>query len=591
MMRSVLANSAAILLLLALAAPAVAQRELKDIPPPDPELERASFQVADGFEVNLYAADPLLAKPIQMNFDPAGRLWIAASEVYPQIVPGQKANDKIIVLEDSDGDGRAEKTSVFAEGLLIPTGVEPGDGGAYVGNSTELLHLADTDGDGRADSRRIMLSGFGTEDTHHIIHTLRWGPDGCLYFNQSVYIHSHIETPYGVRRLAGGGIWQFRPETMRLEVFSKGWVNAWGHHFDRWGQSLVTDGAGNDGINYAFPGSVFVASPGARRNLNGMNPGSPKYCGLEILSGRHLPDDWQGNVITHDFRAHRVCRFVISEVGSGYEAREQPELIKTAHVAFRPVDVKLGPDGAIYIADWYNPIIQHGEVDFRDPRRDHVHGRIWRVTAKGRPLVPRPQLADASTATLLDALKSPEGHTRERTRRVLKERGPDVLPDLDGWVSDLAGSGSDVDHHRLEGLWTYQSLDQPAPELLASLLKSHDHHVRAAAVRVLGAWHDRVSQAFELLKAAVADKHPQVRLEAASALGTLGTLEAADAVLGASISRWTTISNLPPGEPCANWNLSGCPRSRPASSISRGIHRICSTRYLQPNLGRSYDRW
>src|SRR6516165_3251068 len=186
-----------------------AQPPATQIPDPDPEIERRSFQVAEGFEVNLFAADPLLAKPIQMNFDPAGRLWVATSEVYPQIKPGQKANDKILILEDRDGDGRADKTTVFVDGLLIPTGVEPGDGGAYVANSTDLVHFADTKGTGRADRQRVVLSGFGTEDTHHLIHTLRWGMDGMLYFNQSVYIHSHLETPHGVSRLGGSGVWQF----------------------------------------------------------------------------------------------------------------------------------------------------------------------------------------------------------------------------------------------------------------------------------------------------------------------------------------------------------------------------------------------
>src|SRR5262249_50813200 len=158
-------------------------------------------------------AGPMWVKPIQMNWDSRGRLWVVGSEMYPQIKPGEKANDKIYVLEDTDGDGRADKSTVFAEGLLIPTAVMPCDGGAYVANSTELLHLTDADGDGKADKTRVVLSGFGTEDTHHILHTMRWGPDGCLYFNQSVYIHSHIETPHGVRRLRGGGTWRFRPET------------------------------------------------------------------------------------------------------------------------------------------------------------------------------------------------------------------------------------------------------------------------------------------------------------------------------------------------------------------------------------------
>src|SRR6187399_3752001 len=135
------------------------------VPDPDPEIERKTFTVAPGFEVNLFAADPLLAKPIQMNFDPQGRLWIASSEIYPQIKPGEKANDKIIVLEDTDGDGKADKTTVFADGLLIPTGIEPGDGGVYVANSTELLHIEETP-DGKAGKTRVLLSGFGTEDTH-----------------------------------------------------------------------------------------------------------------------------------------------------------------------------------------------------------------------------------------------------------------------------------------------------------------------------------------------------------------------------------------------------------------------------------------
>ncbi|HQR08991.1 MAG TPA: sorbosone dehydrogenase, partial [Gemmatales bacterium] len=318
------------------------------IPDPDPEIEKRSFIVDPRFEVNLYAADPLLAKPIHMNFDAAGRLWIASSEVYPQIKPGQKANDKIIVLEDTKGVGVADKTTVFADGLLIPTGLLPGDGGVYVANSTELIHLSDTKGTGKADKRRVVLSGFGTEDTHHMLHTLRWGPDGRMYMMQSIYIHSHIETPHGPRRLNAGGIWRFKPETMELDVFARGWVNPWGLAFDRYGQAFVTDGAGGEGINYVIPGGYYVTAADAKRVFPGLNPGSPKFCGLEIVSGRHLPDDWQGNLITNDFRGHRVCRFVVKDDGAGFASTEQPELIKSTHPAFRPIDVKMGPDGAIY---------------------------------------------------------------------------------------------------------------------------------------------------------------------------------------------------------------------------------------------------
>ncbi|HEY1861499.1 MAG TPA: PVC-type heme-binding CxxCH protein, partial [Gemmataceae bacterium] len=301
---------ASVVCLLLCVQPLLAQADAPKNVDPDPEIERKTFKVAEGFEVNLFAADPLLAKPIQMNFDPAGRLWIACSEAYPQIKPGQTQNDKVIVLEDTDGKGRADKATVYADGLLIPTGVAPGDGGAYVANSTDLMFLSEPDDKGKATKRRVLLTGFGTEDTHHILHTFRWGPDGMLYMNQSIYIHSHIETPYGVRRLGGGGIWQFRPETQRLEVFARGWWNAWGHQFDRWGQSFVADGAGSEGINYVVPGASYTATPNEPRVLQGLSPGSPKYCGEEIVNGRHMPDDWQGNIITNDFRGHRVCRFV-----------------------------------------------------------------------------------------------------------------------------------------------------------------------------------------------------------------------------------------------------------------------------------------
>src|SRR5436305_2698463 len=217
----------ALLLFAVVPAAAFAQADAK-VPDPDPELERKSFILPEGFEVNLFAADPLLAKPIQMNFDPQGRLWVASSSVYPQIAPGQEAEDKILILEDTNGDGKADKTTVFADGLLIPSAVIPGDGGAYVAQSTELLHFKDTDGDGVADQKRIVLSGFGTEDTHHTLHTLRWGYDGQLYMNQSIYIHSHLETPHGVVRLNSGGILNLRPSTMELDVFMKGLVNGWG---------------------------------------------------------------------------------------------------------------------------------------------------------------------------------------------------------------------------------------------------------------------------------------------------------------------------------------------------------------------------
>jgi len=420
------------------ATSAAAPAKVAAVPSAVPTLPKPDFTVQDGYEISLWAENPLLYKPTQMNWDAQGRLWVASSALYPQIAPGGEATDTILVLEDTNGDGKAEKSTVFANGLLIPTAVQPvympGKEGAtrfgcYVGQSTELLYFEDTDGDGKADTRKIILSGFGTEDTHHIIHTLRRGPDRRLYFNQSVYIHSHLETPWGVVRLNSGGVFAWDPRNEKVEVVSKGLWNTWGLQFDEWGEVFQTDGAGSTGITWSFPGATFAPFEGSRRTMQSISPGSyPKFCGLELVQSPHFPADWQGNAVTCDFRAHRIVRFGITDLATGpkpqagYTTTEMPDLVRTSDVSFRPIDVKMGPDGAIYIADWSNPVINHGEVDFRDPRRDKTNGRIWRVSRKDAAPAKWQSLTEKKNSELLDGLISPNLWEKEQSRAVLGKR-------------------------------------------------------------------------------------------------------------------------------------------------------------------------
>jgi putative heme-binding domain-containing protein len=543
-------------------------RSLKPVelpPEPPPRTESAvakftpqphpTFTVAEGLEVNLWAENPLLAKPIQMNWDPRGRLWVASSEDYPQIEPGQTPNDKIIVLEDTTGAGKADKSTVFADGLLIPTGLEPGDGGVYVAQSTELLHLRDPKDTGKATERHVVLSGFGTEDTHHNLHTLRWGPDGRLYMNQSVYTRTDTETPHGVVRLKSGGVFCYDTRTQKLDILYRGWWNSWGHAFDAFDQSFLTDGAGGDGISWGIPGAMYAASAKARRLLGSISPGSyPKFSGLEIVYSKHFPDDWQGDMITCDFRANRVVRFKVAEDGAGYVAREVGDLLRGNEANFRPIDVKLGPDGALYIADWSNPIINHGEVDFRDPRRDRWHGRIWRVTAKGRALNPKPNPVDAFDHELFfKHVLSPNGYDRAQARRVLIERGSSVLTTLKEAEKDAT---TDAGCASLEAVWLLSALGHRS--VLPVL---QDARARAALLRVLA---DRMANGdgkirlgekpgWDLLSAALDDSHPRVRLEALRALSQVRTAAAAEMafkVLNKPIDRfldyalWLTINDL-----------------------------------------------
>lgn len=504
-----------------------------------------AFDVAEGLEITLWAENPLLDKPIQMNFDPQGRLWVATSEVYPQIEPGQARTDKIIVLADTTGSGRADQATVFADGLLIPTGVEPGDGGCYVAQSTELLHFLDTDGDGRADVRRTVLSGFGTEDTHHNLHTLRWGPDGRLTMIQSVYTRTDTETPGGVVRLKAGGMFRFDPRDHRMSIPYRGWINGWGHQFDAFGQSFVTDGAGFQGISWAVPGATHLTLAPARRIVPSVSPGRyPKFCGIEVVRSPLFPADWQGDIVTCDFRAHRLVRFRLSDQGSGYITREMPDLLRTVDSTFRPIDIKLGPDGALYVADWSNPIIQHGEVDFRDPRRDKEHGRIWRIAPKGSTPLAREDLTRLSTPALLDRLNAPLAVTEAAARRLLVERGAAaVAADLAAWTARQTR-----DDARLRALWMYQALNLAPGPLLGSLLASAQPEIRAGAARTLGR-----DTAVATLRPLVADPHPRVRLEAVRVLGQLGTAAAAELALSVldhpmdpflDYALWLTVNEL-----------------------------------------------
>lgn len=496
---------------------------------------RPAFTVHEGWKIELWAENPLLNKPVHMNFDTRGRLWIASSEAYPMIEVGQSPPDKILVLEDTNDDGHADQSTVFADGLLIPTGVLPYRNGCYVAQSAELLYLEDTDNDGRADRRTVVLSGFGTEDTHHNLHTLMWSDDGRLCMNQSVYTRSDLETPWGVVRLRAGGGFRMNPDNSHTRIFFRGLWNPWGHTQNALGQSFMTDGAGFEGIAYVFDGAVFRPTPGATRTLDLISPGSyPKFCGAAIVAGPSVPADWAGSLLTCDFRANRVTRFDVRQQNAGFTSEPAADLVRTSESTFRPIDIKHGPDGALYIADWSNPIINHGEVDFRDPRRDRWHGRIWRMSQIDAPEKTTrwtgPQAAaHQDLAALVEAYFGDDTSKRGPALEMLIERFQ-----TDAGVVDVVRENVVSERDRLRACRFMARCEQAEFSMLQPLFASADPAIRAAAIRVLADGSQPgdpsasidAAAAMRLLQSRVHDDNAAVRLDAVVALGRLGTREA-----------------------------------------------------------------
>jgi glucose/arabinose dehydrogenase len=385
----------------------------------DPAAELASFKLADGFEANLFASEKDgIIKPIQMRWDERGRLWVIGSKTYPQVKPDEEPNDKVWILEDTDHDGRADKTTVFADGLMIPTGIEMAPvkktaegaekvnsapaglpSAAYIGEGTKLWLMTDTDGDGKADKREVVLRGFGTGDNHQNINSFRWSPGGELMFCQGLHAFARVETAFGIVQLNEAGIWRWRPNEGRLDAFFGGKAdpqNPWGWVWTRFGQPLVA--AGNNGTYFdPLPEMIRGWQEGRRDNI-WVKGNSRKTSGPEFVENPHFPDEWQGLLVAGGYINNAVWTLKVEDDSAGFRIIDHPTLpplVQSTHGSFRPVDVKFGPDGALYLCDWYNPIIGHYQASFRHPDRDKQHGRIWRITAKGRSLLKEPQIVGA----------------------------------------------------------------------------------------------------------------------------------------------------------------------------------------------------
>ena len=438
---------AALFLLIAICPPAfAASKQLTGphAPAATPALSPAEaqkkFVVPDGVEVRLFAAEPDVINPVAMTWDERGRLWVLELFEYPVGAPaGQKGRDRIKILEDTDNDGRADKVTLFADGLNLATGLLLGNGGAYVGQAPDLLFLSDTNHDDKADKREVLLTGFGLQDRHELLNGFTWGPDGWLYMTHGVFTFSKVKIPEasepGVEVTAA--VARFHPRTKKFEVFAEGTSNPWGVDFDA---------AGNAFVSACVIDHLFHIAPGGSYQRQAGTPSNPyayeilpsivdhkhhmaAYCGICVYQGDQFPAEYQGRVFMGNIHQNAINHDRLIPNGASFKAVAEKDFLTTSDGWFRPISQQVGPDGALWIGDWCDkyPCYQNAQADPEGVDRER--GRIWRVVyvgkEAGKKIPPRPDVGmDLSklTGTNLVAMLDHSNVWQQRTAlRVLRE--------------------------------------------------------------------------------------------------------------------------------------------------------------------------
>ncbi len=516
-----------------------------------------ALTVADGFEIEMFASEKEfdnLANPVQIAFDNRGRLWVATMPSYPHYRPGDPyPSDKILIYEDTDNDGKADKETIFVENISLPMGFELTEFGVFVSQAPHLVRMIDTDGDDKCDVREIVATGFDHHDTHHAIGAFCADPSGGIMMSEGIFLHSNVETMQGPVRGVNGGFYRYDPRRKRLERTAQVNIpNPWGVAFDEWGQDFYLHTSGT-AANWMLQASAKVPYGVQNKRPIDLIPEKNRVrptSGLEFVSSSHFPSEMQGDMLLcNNIGFLGIKQHKVEEDGTGYKLTHRQNLVVSKDGNFRPVDLEFAPDGSLYFIDWHNVLIGHMQHNQRDPLRDHVHGRIYRIRAKNRALVKPAQVDEAPIATLLDNLKLPEYRTRYRSRRELRERDADeVASALKVWVTKQGD-----EHALLEALWLGWGIGRIDLDLVNTLAQSKDHRVRSAVARAIRYNSADIPNAMAILKTLATDKHGRVRMEvsvAATWIGGPESLEIAKIAAKGKEDKWnesvseTAVSRL-----------------------------------------------
>ena len=489
------------------------------------------MRVAKGMEVNLFASEekfPELVNPVQMAVDTDGRLFAAVWPSYPHWNPTEPRTDRILCLPDDNRDGVADRCVIFADKLNSVTGFEFWGGGMLVAAAPEIWFLKDTDGDDKADVKIRMLQGISSADTHHSANALVVGPDGWLYWSRGIFNIANMETPTRTYRSGQSGVHRFNPRTFEVEFHFPIGPNPHGDCFDRWGFQFANDGTGGTGS--------YVNVGKGRGNKQWFRKRVRPVAATGILSSTHFPENTNGNfLICNTIGFQGVLQHEVKFNGADITATEIDPILVSTDPNFRPTDIEIGGDGALYVSDWCNVLIGHMQHNMRDPNRDHAHGRIYRVSYPGRPLTPAIKMKGQPIATVCGNFFSPANGIRYRARLELSGRPTnDIVAAVGGFAKTLdvnkVTPKRDEAQALLECLWVFEEHRVANQSLLLRVLEADEEKIRAAAIRTLGHWGEKVPGWQKILVAGARDKSALVRAEAVKAAVSFERLAAAEAV-------------------------------------------------------------
>jgi putative membrane-bound dehydrogenase-like protein len=486
-----------------------------------PEEALARMEVPDGLTVSLVASEPLVRQPVAMEFDDRGRLWVIQYLQYPNPaglervtwdrysrtqydrVPeppprGPQGADRITILSDRDGDGRMDEGHDFVSGLNLATGLAFGHGGVFVLQVPYLLFYADKDRNDVPDGDpEVLLTGFGMEDAHSVANSLTWGPDGWLYGAQGSTVTANIQ---GIEFQQG--VWRYHPPTKRFELFYEGGGNTWGVDFDKYGQLLASTNVGGSVMLHGEQGGYYWKSFGKHGALH--NPHAFGYfehvthanftgghvaAGGIVYQGLSLPETYRDTYIAANLLSHDVYWHRVRPHGSTFESEHGGALLTSNDAWFAPCDVTMGPDGAVYVADWYDERMAHPDPDAEWDRRN---GRIYRIAAAGTPPAANLNLATLPSEPLVTWLDSPSvWHVRVARRLLAERRDPKATGALYRRLRQLSAEvKAPVDDttvlERLECLWALYVSGGLDSQLAERLLHDTNPHIRRWTVRLLG---------------------------------------------------------------------------------------------------------